>query len=91
MAHDVHQVLANLYYYDRAFMATGQAVGLGGARAASVVDKVVIDGAVNGVAKTNTLLAGLARRMQTGVVTTYALVVITGLGLILLALYGGAF
>lgn len=91
IAHDTHQVLWNLYYYDRAFMATGQAIGMGAAKAASVFDKVIIDGAVNGIGKTNTFLAGIARRFQTGVVTTYALVVIAGLGLILLALYGGVF
>jgi proton-translocating NADH-quinone oxidoreductase chain L len=91
IAHDAHQILWNLYYYDRAFMATGQAIGMGGAKVASVIDKVIIDGAVNGVGKTNTLLAGVARRLQTGVVTTYALVVISGLAIVLLALYGGVF
>ena len=43
------------------------------------------------VGHVNVLFAGLARRMQTGVVTTYAIVVVSGLSLILLALYGGVF
>jgi proton-translocating NADH-quinone oxidoreductase chain L len=91
LAHDAHQVLVNLYYYDRAFMATGQALGMGPAKAAAAIDKHVIDGAVNGIGRTNTFFGGIMRRLQTGVVTTYALVVIAGLGLILIALYGGMF
>lgn len=91
LAHDAHTLLSNLYYYDKAFMATGQAIGLGLARASDALDQHVVDGAVRGVARTSTWFGRAVRRTQTGAVTTYALVVIVGLGLVLLALYGGGF
>ena len=46
---------------------------------ATVIDRQIIDGAVNGVAGLFKLSASRLRRIQTGYVRTYALVIITGL------------
>jgi proton-translocating NADH-quinone oxidoreductase chain L len=86
LAHDAHKVLTNLYYYDRAFMATGQALGLGLAKASAWVDRWIIDGTVRGVAWTSRAFSGAVRRTQTGRVTTYAGGVALGLTLLVLGL-----
>ena len=86
IAHDTHKLLTNLYYYDRAFMTTGQVLGLGLARASNWFDKWVIDGAVRGVGWTSRTFSSGVRRTQTGRVTTYAGGVALGLTLVVLAL-----
>ncbi|MBI2078122.1 MAG: NADH-quinone oxidoreductase subunit L, partial [Euryarchaeota archaeon] len=89
IAHDAHKVVANLYYYDRAFMKTGEAIGLGVAKASNAVDQYVVDGAVKGVGWVANAFGRFARSLQTGLVTTYAVAVIVGLGLLLVAMVGG--
>jgi NADH-quinone oxidoreductase subunit L len=91
VGHDIHKVLTNLYYYDHAFMTAGEKVGMGLARAGNVFERNVIDGAVRGVGAASAATSTLTRRWQSGVVTTYALVVVCGLSLVLLFLFRGAF
>ncbi|HUY07791.1 MAG TPA: NADH-quinone oxidoreductase subunit L [Acidimicrobiales bacterium] len=61
---------------DRFIARPSSALALFSAR---VVDRQVIDGAVNGVAGLFKVSAGRLRRLQTGYVRTYALVIISGL------------
>ena len=89
IAHDAHKLLTNLYYYDTAFMKTGKAVGMGLAKASDAVDRHVIDGAVRSVGWLSSRFGQAVRKLQTGLVTTYAVVVIVGLGIILVWLVGG--
>jgi proton-translocating NADH-quinone oxidoreductase chain L len=93
LAHDAHKVLTNLYYYDRAFMTTGQAVGVGVARASNWVDRYLIDGIVRGVAWLSRAFGVGVGRTQTGLVTSYAIGVALGLTALVITLVwfvGGA-
>jgi NADH-quinone oxidoreductase subunit L len=66
--------------YDVAFVQPAKALaGL----TADVVDGKVIDGAVNGVAGVVKRAAAAGRRLQTGTVRTYALVLFVGAVLVL--------
>jgi NADH-quinone oxidoreductase subunit L len=68
----------------------GRAVVLPGKEASSfaafVVDQRVIDGAVNGLGRTFASLAAAGRRIQTGLVRTYALTFLLGAAALLLLL-----
>jgi NADH-quinone oxidoreductase subunit L len=48
-----------------------------------IVDVIVIDGVVNGSAKSMGAAAGVLRRMQTGVAQNYALVMMIGIVIML--------
>ena len=75
----VHRTLAHGFYVDDAY---GRAVVLPGKAAASfaafVVDTKVIDGAVNGLGRAFSSLAGAGRRLQSGLVRMYALTFLVG-------------
>jgi NADH-quinone oxidoreductase subunit L len=80
----IHGLLENLYYYDAAFMRTGEAVGMGLARISLASDRYIVDGAVRGVGRTTEAVGSRGSRWQTGRVTTYAATVIAGLTVVLL-------
>jgi NADH-quinone oxidoreductase subunit L len=81
----VQRTLAHGFYIDDFYC---RAVVLPGKTAASfaafVVDNRVIDGAVNGLGRAFSSLAGIGRRVQTGLVRTYALTFLLGVVGILL-------
>ena len=61
-------------FYERSVMRPGHLL----ARASEVFDRRVIDGAVNGLARSTGGVATLTRKLQTGFVRTYALAVLAG-------------
>jgi NADH-quinone oxidoreductase subunit L len=69
--------------YGRGLVLPGKAVAL---FAASVVDERVIDGAFTGLGRAVSGLAGVGRRLQTGLVRTYALAFLLGAATLLLLL-----
>jgi NADH-quinone oxidoreductase subunit L len=75
----VHRTLAHGFYVDDAY---GRVVVLPGKAASSfaafVVDTRVIDGAVNGLGRVFSALAGTGRRVQSGLVRMYALTFLVG-------------
>ncbi len=81
----VQRTLAHGFYvddfYGRAIVLPGKAAA---SFAANVVDTRVIDGAVNGLGRGFSALAGAGRRVQTGLVRTYALTFLLGVVGILL-------
>ncbi len=81
----IYRLLLNKYYVDEIY----HAVVAGPILAASrdflwkIVDVIVIDGVVNGSAKSMGAAAGVLRRMQTGVAQNYALVMMIGIVIML--------
>ncbi|MEY2720065.1 MAG: dehydrogenase subunit [Bacteroidota bacterium] len=81
----IYRMLLNKYYVDEIY----HAVVAGPILAASrdflwkIVDVIVIDGVVNGSAKSMGAAAGVLRRMQTGVAQNYALVMMIGIVIML--------
>jgi NADH-quinone oxidoreductase subunit L len=47
-------------------------------------DSIIIDGTVNGVAKLVNKFSGVIRKIQTGVVQSYAVIMMAGIALVLL-------
>jgi NADH-quinone oxidoreductase subunit L len=109
----VHRVLANKYWLDEIYDATVVRLMLGSARGLFGFDVRVVDGAVNGAARstrltallsnladinlvdgavhlTGAVLAGLSgtfRRLQTGLVQNYALLMLVGIFLLAALFY----
>jgi NADH-quinone oxidoreductase subunit L len=73
--------------YDRGIAEPGRWLSKGFA----AFDGRVVDGAVNGIARATTGLAGVGRRVQSGLVRNYALAVLTGAVLVTAALLGTLF
>ncbi|RQG87105.1 NADH-quinone oxidoreductase subunit L [Natrarchaeobius halalkaliphilus] len=75
------------YYQDeyQVWLANGLTVPL--ARAADRFDQTVIDGVVNGVSTTSLFGSGRMKRLQTGIVTNYAALLVTGF-IVLLLVFG---
>jgi NADH-quinone oxidoreductase subunit L len=76
-------VFARGWYYDESVSAFMGGPGEAGFETAARFDRGVIDGIVNGVGTGVRLLAGQARRLQSGFVRTYALFVGIGAALLL--------
>jgi len=74
-----YTVFSNKYYWDEFYdkWVVGPIVNLAD-RGVSVFDQTVVDGAVNGVATLVQNAAGRLRRIQTGVVQSYALALVLG-------------
>ncbi len=72
-------------FYEFLFTSAGKLVA---ATLAFVVDSRVIDGAVNNVGRGMAMLSGVVRRVQTGLVRTYALGVLAG-GVVIVGLLLG--
>jgi len=86
---DLHRFLEKGWYIDAAYAEAVEGPGKGSARfLAFVVDRKVIDGAVNGVGEVFRWLASVGRRIQTGFVRNYALGFL--LGAVVLLVYVGA-
>jgi NADH-quinone oxidoreductase subunit L len=83
----VHRTLQKGFYLDDAygllFVLPGKA---GSAFTAYVFDQRVIDGSVNGLGEAVRRLAGVGRRLQTGLVRSYALAFLLGAVALVLAL-----
>ncbi|WP_225334729.1 NADH-quinone oxidoreductase subunit L [Halomicrobium urmianum] len=81
----IKTVLMHNYYQDeyQVWLATGVTYPL--ARAADKFDQGVVDGVVNGISSVSLFSGGRVRRIQSGVVTNYALLVTTGLVVLLVA------
>jgi NADH-quinone oxidoreductase subunit L len=75
----VRTVLFNNYYQDeyQDWIATGVALPL--ARAADAFDNSVVDGVVNGVSSVSLFTGDRVKRIQTGLVTQYAALIVLGL------------
>jgi NADH-quinone oxidoreductase subunit L len=82
-----YQIILDKYYVDEIyqflFVDSLKALGKGMWRG---VDTFLIDGAVNGVAYTVRILSNLVRRIQNGLVQTYALSMVVG-GLVIMGYY----
>ncbi len=74
----VYTLLASKYFVDEAYDATAVKLTNEGARKGSWFDHNVVDGAVNGLARSVRGLSGWWRGMQTGVVQNYALALVLG-------------
>jgi NADH-quinone oxidoreductase subunit L len=87
------ELLANNYYQDeyQVWLARGMALPL--ARVADTFDQVVVDGVVNGVSSVSLLSGRRVRRIQSGIVSNYAMLLTLGLVLLLVGfgLAGGWF
>ncbi|MFP4590083.1 MAG: NADH-quinone oxidoreductase subunit L [Halobacteriales archaeon] len=81
------------YYLDevQVWLASGLTARLAGV--ADLFDQVVIDGLVNAASSVSLFVSGRIKRLQTGVVTSYAAMLLTALLIMLLffGLYGGWF
>ena len=79
-------VLFNNYYQDeyQVWLATGLTLPV--ARAADKFDQGVVDGVVNGVSSVSLFGGSRLKRVQTGVVTNYALLLTAGLVVLLLVI-----
>ena len=89
----IHTLLVHNYYQDEYQVWLAEGLSLRTARAADTFDQGVIDGAVNATSSVSLLSGDRIRRVQTGVVTNYAALVVLGLLALLVgfALYGGWF
>ncbi len=86
-------VLRSNYYQDEVQVWLAEGVTLPVARAADRFDQTVIDGVVNGVSSVSLFGSSWLKRIQTGLVTNYAALLVAGfIGLLLvLGVYGGWF
>ena len=75
----VHTVLLNRYYINAAYEGFGERVVLTVARAFDWTDRYVLDGTIHGFEQVFSRLSQQARRLQTGIVSSYALWVVVGL------------
>lgn len=80
-----YKLLFNKYYVDEIYnmLVAGPILAASRDFLWKIVDVVVIDGVVNGSAKSMGAAAGVLRRMQTGVAQNYALVMMIGIVIML--------
>ncbi|MDE1820661.1 MAG: NADH-quinone oxidoreductase subunit L [Euryarchaeota archaeon] len=79
-----HRILFRKYYFDEVYDAFAVSVVLGVARAADWVDRYVIDGTVRGIEEIFSQVSRSGRRLQSGIVSSYAAWVVVGLLALLL-------
>ncbi|HEY9166302.1 MAG TPA: NADH-quinone oxidoreductase subunit L [Candidatus Kryptonia bacterium] len=84
MAGDFYEIILNKYYIDEIYSAifVKPLVYLSEKYLWRGVDEMVIDGSVNGTGKLVRLVGRLSRRIQTGLVQTYATIFVVGIILI---------
>ncbi len=89
----VRTLLRSNYYQDEYQVWLAEGLTLPLARAADRFDQGVIDGVVNGVSSVSLFGSGWIKRIQTGVVTNYAALLVLGFIalLVVLGLHGGWF
>jgi NADH-quinone oxidoreductase subunit L len=81
----VRDVLFNNYYQDEYQVWLAESVVQPLSRAADKFDGAVVDGVVNGVSSVSLFAGSRVRRIQTGVVSNYAMLLTLGLTALLLA------
>ncbi|ELZ14577.1 proton-translocating NADH-quinone oxidoreductase subunit L [Haloterrigena salina JCM 13891] len=88
-----YTVLRNNYYQDEYQVWLAEGLTLPLARTADLFDRSVIDGAVDGVSGASLFGSSWVKRIQTGLVTNYAALIVAGFIALLLGLglYGGWF
>jgi len=84
-----YQLSYQRFYVDELYEATLERGGRGLANAFTTFDRVVVDGAVNGIGRGVAGLATVGRRVQTGYVRSYALAVAAGTVLLAAIFLGG--
>ncbi|MDQ2051980.1 NADH-quinone oxidoreductase subunit L [Natronolimnohabitans sp. A-GB9] len=86
-------VVEDNYYQDEYQVWLAEGVTLPLARVADRFDQTVIDGLVNGVSSASLFSSSWVKRIQTGIVTNYAALIVAGFVALLLGLglYGGWF
>ena len=77
----------NQYVIDGVVNGAGRSAAAAGRFAYDVFDQEVVDGAFNDLARETGVVGGEARKVQSGVVQRYALLLLAGVGLIGLAVY----
>jgi NADH-quinone oxidoreductase subunit L len=82
----LYNLLLNKYFVDEVFeAAVVQPIQKGSEKFLwKITDNIIIDGTVNGVAKIIDKVSGVIRKIQTGVVQSYAVVMMVGIALVLL-------
>ncbi|HTY46696.1 MAG TPA: NADH-quinone oxidoreductase subunit L [Methanomassiliicoccales archaeon] len=83
----VYDLLLFRYYFPQAYDAFGTQVIYGLARLTDWFDRKIVDGAVNGISFVAVRLGQVLRKIQTGMVQTYAMVIVGALAVILLLMY----
>ncbi|QSW98316.1 NADH-quinone oxidoreductase subunit L [Haloterrigena alkaliphila] len=88
-----YSVLRDNYYQDEYQVWLAEGLTLPLARAADLFDRTVVDGAVDGVSTGSLFGSSWVKRIQTGLVTNYAALLVAGFVALLaaLGLYGGWF
>ncbi len=84
-----YQLSYNKFYVDELYEATIERPGRAVANGFAEFDRVVIDGAVNGLGTATRGLGSIGRRLQTGFVRSYALAVAAGTVLVAVIFLGG--
>ncbi|MBW3581559.1 MAG: NADH-quinone oxidoreductase subunit L [Euryarchaeota archaeon] len=82
----LHNGATRRWYLNDLTVGTGRFVGVVGGALSALIDRYVIDGIVNGLARGTTWAGGHMRTWQTGVVTTYAATVIVSVSIVLILL-----
>jgi NADH-quinone oxidoreductase subunit L len=80
-------MLLGRYGFPRAYDWIGLKAVYGFSLAIDFFDRKVIDGVVNAISKLAVSGSGVLRKVQTGVVQTYATVIIAALSVILVLMY----
>ncbi len=83
----VYDLLLARYGFPRAYDWVGMKVVYGFSRAIDFFDRKVIDGFVNAISRFAVSGSGVLRKVQTGVVQTYAIVIVSALSVILILMY----
>ncbi|KDE60351.1 oxidoreductase [Halostagnicola sp. A56] len=89
----VRELLRSNYYQDEFQVWLAEGLTLPVARTADRFDQSVIDGVVDGVSSVSLFGSGWIKRIQTGIVTNYAALIVGGFVglLVVLGVYGGWF
>ena len=84
-ARGVFRMLSRKYYIDEVYMSTivNPIVATSDTFLSRIVDNALIDGFVNGLAALTARCSGWVRKLQTGVVQTYASMIVVGILLVL--------
>jgi NADH-quinone oxidoreductase subunit L len=84
----VRTLLVEKYYMDHMFIGFAEKVFYSFCLLAERFDQIVIDGIVNGIAWVSTNAGKVLRKLQTGIVHHYAILVVIGIILLMLITFG---
>ena len=85
----LYKLLANKYYVDEIYEMVFVRTFVGISKFSFKFDASIVDGAVNGVAKGFQWLSGTLRLIQSGMVQNYLLIMIIGVIILFVTLWGG--